>query len=150
LHQRVGELLWGLMVVSDDSATIVLLVDDDPSHLKLYSWIVSRDGYRPVTALVGTHAVALPRASRIDVAVMDYRFSSQISAPEVARHIREQYPGTPIILISELLWMPDDMTSLVDAFVTKGDPEALLAKIAEFSKGTGTTRAPNSDFSSHD
>jgi DNA-binding NtrC family response regulator len=27
----------------------VLLVDDDPSHLKLYSWIVARGGYRAIT-----------------------------------------------------------------------------------------------------
>jgi DNA-binding NtrC family response regulator len=109
----------------------VLLVDDDPSHLKLYSWIVNKEGYRAVTALVGSSSVDFPRASRADVVVMDYRYSSQLQAPDVAKLVQSTFPGTPIILISELIWLPDDMKGIVDGFVTKGDPESLLSLIRQ-------------------
>jgi CheY-like chemotaxis protein len=105
----------------------VLLVDDDPSHLKLYSWIVSRHGYKAVTALVGSATVDLPTQSKPNVAVMDYRYSSQLTAPEVAKLIRETFPEIPLILLSEVVWLPEDMRHLIDAFVVKGEPDELLA-----------------------
>jgi hypothetical protein len=38
----------------------VLIVDGDPSHLEIYSWMVERGGFRPLTALVRGGAVELP------------------------------------------------------------------------------------------
>jgi CheY-like chemotaxis protein len=118
------------MQTSENPAT-VLLVDDDPSHLKLYSWVVSRGGYRAVTALVGSSSVAFPKDRKVDIVLMDYRLSSELTAPDVARHIRREFPNVPILLISERIWMPDDMKTAVDAFVTKGDPQAMIEKIGE-------------------
>lgn len=136
------------MVPSELTTKTVLLVDDDPSHLKLYSWIVNRGGYRAVTALVGSSSVTFPTVRHIDLAVMDYRLSSQLTPQDVARHIREQFNAVPIILISELLWMPDDMNGFVNTFVTKGDPEQLLERIHELiakhesgASGSSTNRS---------
>ena len=139
------------MQTSESSAT-VLLVDDDPSHLKLYSWIISRSGYRAVTALVGSSSVAFPKDRKIDMVLMDYRLSSELTAPDIARHIHGEFPGIPILLISELLWMPDDMKAMVDGFVTKGDPQAMIEKIGEMlasrergrSKGSRRTNTSRS------
>jgi CheY-like chemotaxis protein len=119
------------MSKSSTQPRTVLLVDDDPSQLKLYSWIVGRGGYRPVTALVGSSSVAFPRDRQIDVAVMDYRLSSELTARDVARHLRMEYPNVPIVLLSEMLWMPDEMKGVVDRFVSKGEPERLLELLAE-------------------
>jgi CheY-like chemotaxis protein len=121
------------MAVVGPSRT-VLLVDDDPAHLKLYSWVINRGGFRPVTALVGSTSVAFPKNRQIDLVVMDYRLASELSAHEVARHIRAEFPSVPIILLSELMWMPDEMVGLVDGFVTKGEPDELIEKIAEFAQ----------------
>jgi CheY-like chemotaxis protein len=135
-----------LMMVSEGSLKTVLLVDDDPSHLKLYSWIVSRGGFRAVTALVGSSSVDFPKG-HVDVAVMDYRLSSQLSARDVARHIRAQYPDIPILLLSELLWMPDDVAGLVDAFISKGEPESLLEKLEQLVAPSSETRPPQNESS---
>ena len=109
----------------------MLLVDDDPSHLKLYSWIVNKEGYRAVTALVGGSSVDFPHSVKADVAVMDYRFSSQLHATDVARLIQSTFTGIPIILISDVIWLPEDMKGIVDGFVTKGEPDQLLALIRQ-------------------
>jgi len=80
---------------------------------------------------VGSNSVGFPRDRKIDIALMDYRLSSELTAADVARLIHLEFPGVPIILISELLWIPDDVKGLVDAFVTKGDPEKVIETIDE-------------------
>jgi DNA-binding response OmpR family regulator len=104
--------------------------------LKLYSWVLNRAGYRAVTALVGSNSVNFPNATRINLAILDYRLQSQLKAQDVLKQIRVQFNGVPVILLSELQWMPKDMENLVDAFQQKGHPEMLLSKIAELTPGS--------------
>ncbi len=115
------------------SDCIVLFVDDDPSHLKLYSWILHRGGFKPVTALVGSTSVNFPTVGHVDIVVMDYRLSSTIQAPALARMLRAQYPKAPIVLVSDVSWMPESMEGLVDDFIPKGEPEELLQKLTELA-----------------
>lgn len=122
------------MPVAESAKTTVLLIDDDPSHLKLYSLILGRQGYRVVTSLVGMRSVDFPRGGAdVNLVVMDYRLNSVLTGPDVAKLVREKFPEVPIMLLSEYQWMPDDMTGLVDAFVTKGNPDVLLERIAELA-----------------
>ena len=108
----------------------VLVVDDEPSHLKLYSWVIERGGFRPITALVQRELLELPAAAHIDVAVLDYRLGGHITAVDVATRLRNSYPGVPIIVLSDMLWMPDDIAPYAAGFVRKGEPERLLETIA--------------------
>ena len=108
----------------------VLIVDDDPSHLKLYCWVVERGGFRSLAALVRGHVIELPEVDRIDLAVMDYRLGNGLSAVDVAKRLRALYPSAPIVLLSDMLFMPDDVGPYASAFVRKGEPERLLEVIA--------------------
>ncbi|HET9742431.1 MAG TPA: response regulator [Terriglobales bacterium] len=107
----------------------VLLIDDDPSHLKLYSWVVDKGGYRTLTALVKGNSVALPRDEQVDLTVLDYRIGTTITAVEVARQLAATFPKKPILVLSDLPWMPDDIAPYAAAFVRKGEPEQMLQTI---------------------
>jgi len=108
----------------------VLIVDDDPSHLKIYSWMIERGGFRTVPALVQRNAVDLPEAEKVDLAVLDYRLGAGVSAVDIAKRLRSTYPNTPILLLSDLYGMPEDIAQYVSGFVRKGEPQQLLDTIA--------------------
>jgi DNA-binding NtrC family response regulator len=108
----------------------VLIVDDDPSHLKLYSWIVERGGFRSLTALVQNDIVEIPDKEPIDVAVLDYRLGNKLSAADVARQLRTLYPAIPILILSDMLWMPEDAASYASGFIRKGEPQQLIDMIS--------------------
>jgi len=107
----------------------VLIVDDDPSHLKLYSWVVQRGGFRTVTALVQRQTVQIPETEPIDLAVLDYRLGGQLSAVDVAKRLRSVFPETPIVVLSDMQWLPEDIAPYACGFVRKGEPEELLQTI---------------------
>lgn len=112
----------------------VLIVDDDPSHLKIYSWVVERGGFRSVTALVQRDNVKLPEAEEIDLAVLDYRLGVGLSAVDVAKRLQIIYPDTPILVLSDLYGMPEDIAPYVSGFVRKGEPQQLLDTIVSTLK----------------
>lgn len=112
-------------------ANTILIIDDDPLHLKIYTWILEREGYRCLTALVGSKAVNLPDGERIDLILLDYRLTSSITAPEIAKRLEQHFPGVPIVVLSEMPWMPEDMTPHAVAFINKGNPKRLVNTVAE-------------------
>lgn len=107
----------------------ILIVDDDPLHLKIYTWILQREGYRCLTALVGSTSVELPADEPVDLVLLDYRLNSSLRAPDIARQAQSTYPSIPIVVLSEAPWMPDDMNDLAMAFVNKGNPKLLMDTI---------------------
>lgn len=109
---------------------VVLILDDDPSHLQIYSWIVERGGFDPVSALVAGDSVALPVDQPVDVAVIDYCLTGRLTAVEVAQQLRRAFPTIPLIVLSDLFDMPIDISAYARHFVRKGDPEKLLHTIA--------------------
>ncbi len=107
----------------------ILIVDDDPLHLKIYTWILQREDYRCLTALVGSTSVELPAEEPVDLVLLDYRLNSSLRAPGVARQVGRTYPSVPIVVLSEAPWLPDDMKDLAVAFVNKGNPKLLMETI---------------------
>jgi Response regulator containing CheY-like receiver, AAA-type ATPase, and DNA-binding domains len=116
-----------------------LILDDDPSHLKIYSWIVERAGYKCLTVLVRNSSVELPPSQDLDVIIMDYRYSSSLTAADILQTVRVAFPGAAVIVLSELFDLPADMSDHATAFVRKGDPQQLVNKLNEL-KETGQIR----------
>ena len=108
----------------------VLIIDDDASHLKLYAWVLERGGYVPVTALVDGQSLQLPAGDSIHAAVVDYSLGGKIGAVEVIERIKTAFPAAPVIVLSDMFWMPDDVAPFAAAFVRKGEPEVLINTIA--------------------
>ena len=78
------------------SRASILVVDDDPVHLRIYGWIMNAAGFRAVTAQVLSNEVSLPEKDDFDVVVLDYRLTGTLTAVEAARQIEKKYPHVPI------------------------------------------------------
>ncbi|HEU4982514.1 MAG TPA: hypothetical protein VFT88_07515 [Acidobacteriaceae bacterium] len=111
-----------------DSHT-VLIIDDDPVHLQIYGWILKSAGFTPCPALVNSNGVDIPSGCPIDVVVLDYRLTGGMKATDAARLVSGAYPDAPIILLSDVYGIPDDIAPYIKAFVRKGEPEKLIATV---------------------
>ena len=111
-----------------DSHT-VLIIDDDPVHLQIYGWILKSAGFTPCPALVNSNGVDIPSGCPIDVVVLDYRLTGGMKATDAARLVNGAYPNAPIILLSDVYGIPDDIAPYIKAFVRKGEPEKLNATV---------------------
>ncbi len=111
--------------------TRILIVDDDPWHLKLYSWIVARGNFVPVSLLVNGPTLWVPEEAPISLAVVDYRLGNDWTAVQVIQRLRQTFPDLPVVMLSDFSWLPEDAAPHVSAFVRKGEPQELLDTIAK-------------------
>ncbi|MGC2618295.1 MAG: hypothetical protein WA414_04585 [Acidobacteriaceae bacterium] len=114
-----------------DSKTSVLIIDDDPAHLRIYGWIVAAAGYEALPALVTLNRIDFPDA-RVDLIVMDYRLTTQLTAVQAAEMARVRYPGVPIVVLSDVYDLPADIAPYARAFVRKGEPAKLVDTLSKF------------------
>ncbi len=120
------------------SQVSILVVDDDPIHLRIYGWIMNAAGFRAVTAQVLGDGISLPENEDcFDVVVLDYRLTGTLTAVEDAQQIQKKYPDTPIVILSDMFEMPDDIAPYARRFVRKGEPEKLISTISSLLPGTG-------------
>jgi CheY-like chemotaxis protein len=112
----------------------VLIIDDDPSHLRIYGWIIQSAGFESCPALVGLDALELPE-TQIDLILLDYHLNGGVSATEIAQQLREKYQNAPILVLSDALMMPDDIAPFVDGFIRKGDPARLVETVSQKING---------------
>ncbi len=110
----------------------ILIIDDQREHLLMQSLILKEAGFRPITAVAGGQSLSFPDHERPDLIFLDYRLNSSINSQQVVALLRQRYQGTPIVLLSSMPEMPEDMARLVDGFLTKGDPEELVAFTRKF------------------
>lgn len=108
-----------------DTRQAVMILDDDPSHLRIYGWIVESAGYRQLPVLVQIKGVELGDDAA-DLVLLDYHLAGQIRAADVALQVRQHMPQARILVLSDALVLPEDMEPLVDGFVRKGDPSKLV------------------------
>ncbi len=107
----------------------VLIVDDDPSHLEIFGLLMKQAGLQPVTAQVRFLGVDLPENEPIELVLLDYKLHSIKTSAELAQEIQRTFPGTPIVLLSDLWSMPSDIAPYVTEFVRKGEPAKLIATV---------------------
>lgn len=110
----------------------VLIVDDDPAHLEIYGLLIRQVGLEPVPALVRFAGADLPNDDSIGLVLLDYRLHSLKSSAELAQEIRQLYAEAPIIVLSDLWSLPDDMEPFAAEFVRKGQPAKLLETVCRF------------------
>ena len=115
----------------------ILMVDDDVQHLQMQSWIMHQAGFRVVTVVVGRSSFSLPQNEHPGLILLDYRLNSNVTAPQVAGLLRQTFVGVPIVLLSNVPDMPQEMAPLVDRFMKKGEPEELVQFVRDFFSGGG-------------
>ncbi len=98
----------------------ILLVDDDATLLDLVGYALGRKGHRVVTAADGAQALALCRAERPDLVLLDVTLP-EVDGFEVCRQIRQE-SHTPVILLTGRREEADILRGLqvgADDYVTK-------------------------------
>ena len=112
----------------------ILIIDDELAHLKLYSWILQREGFLTTTALVERSRIELPSIQEeFALTLLDYRLQG-IKAVDVAKRIRDQWPGMRIVVLSDMMWIPEDMAPVANGFIRKGEPQLLVEKLTEMTR----------------
>jgi CheY-like chemotaxis protein len=115
--------------------TTILIVDDDQLHLTLYTWILQGEGYQCKSALVRSTSVDLPANTAPDLILLDYRLSSSLTPVDVIEQLKRAFPAVPVVILSEMQWMPDDVKEHALAFINKGDPKKLVETINGILQG---------------
>ena len=109
---------------------LVLCVDDEVVGLRVRKILLERAGYHVLTASDGYSGLELFAAEPVEAVVLDYSMPG-MHGGDVARRMRQAKPQVPILLLSAYVGLPDEVSSLVDVYMTKGEgAPALLQKLA--------------------
>ena len=123
----------------------ILVVDDEPSIVRLMEFILARQGHEMLSAVNGEEALEKIRAQKPDLVLLDIMMP-RIDGYEVARTLRAD-PETatlPIIMLSAKAQEEDIRKGVgvgVDEYITKPfSPEHLVHVVADY-----LSRLPKSD-----
>lgn len=122
----------------------LLLVDDDPSLLKLLGMRLSSEGYLVTTAGSGPEALRLLQKEQIDLVISDLRMD-EMDGLALFGEIQKRNPSLPVIILTAHGSIPDAVSATqqgVFSFLTKPvDRDALYKAIDDAL----AQRAPASD-----
>jgi len=113
----------------DTKTHLVLCVDDEVVGLEVRKILLERAGYRVLTANDGHSGLEIFHSHPIEAVVLDYAMPG-MHGGEVAKKMRQAKPEVPILLLSAFVDLSDDVSSLVDVYMTKGEgAPSLLNKL---------------------
>jgi CheY-like chemotaxis protein len=120
---------------------LILCIDDYKQGLHARKLILEAAGYNVITASSGRIGLRLLQSHPVQLVILDYGMP-QMNGETVAREIRRTHPHVPILMLSGQI-VPKRASSAVNAFVTKGQPPAvLLGGLNLLSEGVPTKRPP--------
>lgn len=113
----------------ENKSRLILCVDDETVGLQVRKILLERAGYRVLTAADGPSGIQVFASQPIDAVVLDYAMPG-MHGGEVAQKMRQTKPEVPILLLSAYVGLPDEVSSVVDIYMTKGEgAPALLHKL---------------------
>ncbi|MGE9552311.1 two-component system response regulator GlrR [Erwinia amylovora] len=122
----------------------LLLVDDDPSLLKLLGMRLGSEGFRVLTAESGPQALRTLQREKIDLVISDLRMD-EMDGLALFAEIQKIQPGMPVIILTAHGSIPEAVSATqqgVFSFLTKPvDRDALYSAIDQAL----VHRAPASD-----
>ncbi len=83
-----------------DSGASVLLVEDEPGIQLAIRGLLRREGHRADVASTGSEAIELLEDARYDLVLTDLSLPDDVSGLDLARHVHERHPRTPVVLIT--------------------------------------------------
>ena len=111
---------------------VVLCVDDEAVGLQVRKLILEQSGYQVLTASDGPSGLTVFESQPVEAVVLDYAMPG-MHGGQVAAEMRQMKPDVPILLLSAYMRLPEDVTRLVNVYMTKGEgAPALLEKLAGF------------------
>jgi len=113
----------------------ILLVEDDPSAIRLVSYTLEQEGYEVLTASNGLEGLRKAREENPDLLVLDVMLPG-IDGFEVCRRLRAdaETAGLPILMLSAKAQEIDKTTGMkmgADDYLSKpADPADIVARVA--------------------
>jgi len=124
----------------ENRAHLVLCVDDEVVGLRVRKILLERAGYQVLTAPDGQSGLDIFTAQPVEAVVLDYAMPG-MHGGEVAQRMRQYKPDVPILLLSAYVGLPDEVSSLVDVYMTKGEgAPALLNKLGNLLSDTASNQ----------
>jgi DNA-binding NtrC family response regulator len=80
----------------------ILIIDDDLGMRETFNWALSAYGFNVSTASSGAKGIALGKAGRFDLMVVDLRLPD-LSGIEVIRALQSERPDVRFVLVSAFL-----------------------------------------------
>jgi len=115
-------------------AAKLLLVDDDPSLLKLLGMRLRSEGYQVTTTASGPEALRLLQKEKIELVISDLRMD-EMDGLALFGEIQKRHTGLPVIILTAHGSIPDAVSATqqgVFSFLTKPvDKDALYKAIDE-------------------
>ena len=94
-----------------NTTSLVLLVDDDPSHRLMLGTLLEDWNYRVIEAEDGLQALELVRKSPVDLVLMDMRMP-RMDGIQATREINRHNPAIPIIIMTAYSSIPSAVEAL--------------------------------------
>ena len=103
----------------------ILCVDDEELGLLVRKMTLEAEGYEVTIASDGPRGLQLFSSQPFDLVLLDHSMPG-MNGGQVAEKIRQRSPGTPIVLLSAYVTLPEEHIALADAYITKGESTDLL------------------------
>ena len=116
-----------LCAAGSATSKVILCVDDEVTGLSVRKMFLESQGYSVLTAENGADALALFASETVDLVVLDYAMPG-MDGGVVAKEMKSLKPAVPIILLSAYVDLPEETLTLVDQYVTKGEPPPVLLR----------------------
>ncbi|KAA1249582.1 response regulator transcription factor [Mycobacterium simiae] len=130
------------MCRADGQPVNVLVVDDEPVLAEMVSMALRYEGWDTATAPDGASAVAVARAERPDIVVLDVMLPD-MSGLDVLHSLRKENPGLPVLLLTAKDAVEDRIAGLTaggDDYVTKPfSIEEVVLRLRALLRRTGVT-----------
>lgn len=94
-----------------NTTSLVLLVDDDPSHRLMLGTLLEDWNYRVIEAEDGLQALELVKKSPVDLVLMDMRMP-RMDGIQATREINRHNPAIPIIIMTAYSSIPSAVEAL--------------------------------------
>src|SRR6476659_7101503 len=125
------------------SSMKILMVDDDPSLVKILSFLLKDEGYEVVTATTGADALQILNQQWVDLVILDIMLP-RVDGFEICRRVRETN-RVPIIMLSARGSTEDRVRGLLDGaddYLPKPcEPAELLARVKALFRRSQTQPA---------
>jgi two-component system OmpR family response regulator len=109
----------------------ILCIDDQPDELALRKTLLQSKGNKVLTATDGPSGIALANTREIDAVVLDYTMPDMDGA-EVAHVLKHEHPELPIVLLTGVVCVAEELRQAVDEYVEKDEGVTVLLNAIEY------------------
>jgi DNA-binding response OmpR family regulator len=115
----------------------ILMVDDDPSLVKMITFLLKDEGYDVISTATGTEALQILQQQWVDMVILDIMLPRGMDGFEICRRVRETN-RVPIIMLSAKGSTEDRVRGLLegaDDYLPKPcEPAELLARVKALAR----------------